>query len=68
MYQKYVNSVPLYRQEKDWEQMGIALSRATMANWVIRSSQDHFEPVIKHLQKELLKRKSSTAMKHLSRY
>ena len=56
MYQKYVNSVPLYRQEKDWEQMGIALSRATMANWVIRSSQEHFEPVIKHLQKELLKR------------
>ena len=56
MYQKYVNSVPLYRQEKDWEQMGIALSRTTMANWVIRSSQDHFEPVIKHLQKELLKR------------
>lgn len=56
MYQKYVNSVPLYRQEKDWEQMGIALSRATMANWVIRSSQEHFEPVIKHMQKELLKR------------
>ncbi len=56
MYQKYVNSVPLYRQEKDWEQMGIALSRATMANWVIRSSQYHFEPVIRHLQKELLKR------------
>ena len=56
MYQKYVNSIPLYRQEKDWEQMGIALSRATMANWVIRSSQDHFEPVIKHMRKELLKR------------
>lgn len=56
MYQKYVNAVPLYRQEKDWEQMGIALSRATMANWIIRSSQDHFEPVIKHLRKKLLKR------------
>ncbi|MBP3457740.1 MAG: IS66 family transposase [Lachnospiraceae bacterium] len=56
MYQKYVNSVPLYRQEKDWEQMGIALSRATMANWVIRTSQDYFEPIVKHLQKELLKR------------
>ena len=55
-YQKYVNSIPLYRQEKDWEQMGIALSRATMANWVIRSTQEHFEPVIKHMQKELLKR------------
>lgn len=56
MYQKYVNSIPLYRQEKDWEQMGIALSRAIMANWVIRSTQEHFEPVIKHMQKELLKR------------
>ena len=25
MYQKYVNSVPLYRQEKDWERLGISL-------------------------------------------
>jgi len=24
MYQKYVNSIPLYRQEKDWEQLGIS--------------------------------------------
>lgn len=56
MYQKYVNSVPLYRQEKDWEQMGIALSRATMANWVIRCSEDYFKPVVKHLKKELMSR------------
>ena len=56
MYQKYVNSVPLYRQEKDWERFGIALTRATMANWVIRCSEDYFTPVIDHLRKELLKR------------
>lgn len=56
MYQKYVNAVPLYRQEKDWEQLGIGLSRATMANWIIRCSQDYFSPVAKHLQKQLLKR------------
>jgi hypothetical protein len=56
MYQKYVNSVPLYRQEKDWEHLGIALSRTTMANWVIRCSEDYFTPVIDHLRKELLKR------------
>jgi len=56
MYQKYVNSVPLYRQEKDWERLGIALTRATMANWVIRCSEDYFTPVIDHLRKELLKR------------
>lgn len=56
MYQKYVNSVPLYRQEKDWEQMGLSLSRATMANWVIRCSQDYLIPVVEHLQKKLLER------------
>ncbi len=56
MYQKYVNSVPLYRQEKDWEQLGISLSRATMANWVIRCSQDYLYPVLDHLRKELLSR------------
>lgn len=56
MYQKYVNSVPLYRQEKDWEQLGIALSRATMANWIIRCSDDYLQPIIKHLQKKLLNR------------
>lgn len=56
IYQKYVNAVPLYRQEKDWENMGIALSRATMANWVIRCTQDYLIPVVEHLQKELLSR------------
>lgn len=56
MYQKYVNSVPLYRQEKDWEQIGIGLSRSTMANWIIRSSEDHLIPVVNHLRKELMKR------------
>lgn len=58
MYQKYVNSMPLYRQEKDWEQLGISLKRATMANWVIRCSQDYFYPVISHLRNELLRRET----------
>lgn len=56
MYQKYVNSMPLYRQEKEWEALGLALSRSTMANWIIRCSQDYFYPVIEHMRKELLKR------------
>jgi len=56
MYQKYVNSLPLYRQEKDWEQLGIALSRATMANWIIRCSQDYLIPVTGYLRKKLLER------------
>lgn len=54
MYQKYVNCVPLYRQEKDWEQLGITLSRATMANQVIRCSENYLIPVTEHLRKGLL--------------
>jgi transposase len=56
MYQKYVNSMPLYRQEKDWENLGIALKRSTMANWIIRCSQDYFYPVIGYMREQLLKR------------
>ena len=56
MYQKYVNGIPLYRQEKDWERMGIKLTRATMANWVNRCSDDYFTPLIKHMRGLLLQR------------
>ncbi len=56
MYQKYVNAMPLYRQEKDWEQYGIKLSRATLANWVIRCAQDWLMPITEALHKELIKR------------
>lgn len=56
MYQKYVNAVPLYRQEKDWHQLGFALSRATMANWIIRCSQDYLAPITACLREKLLQR------------
>ena len=56
MYQKYMQGIPLYRQEKDWERMGILLSRATMANWVIRCAEDYLMPVTDYLRKKLLAR------------
>ncbi len=67
MYQKYVNSVPLYRQEKDWENLGLSLKRATMAHWIIRCAQDYFTPVIEHLKKEPLAVRCFTVMKRRSR-
>jgi transposase len=42
MDQKYVMSVPLYRQEQAFLRDGIPLSRQTMANWVIRCAEDYF--------------------------
>ena len=38
IYQKFCNGLPYYRQEKDWKQYGVEITRATMANWVIRHS------------------------------
>ena len=56
MYQKYVNAVPLYRQEKDWGQLGLELSRTTMANWIIRCAEEYLRPVFEHLHRTLLAR------------
>ena len=56
MYQKYANSMPLYRQEQDWKQMGVILSRATLANWIIYCSGNYFRPLYDHFHRELLKR------------
>jgi len=55
MYQKYVNGMPLYRQEKDWANQGIVLSRATLANWIIRSANDWLLPLWETTKAHLLK-------------
>ena len=44
MTQKYVDGLPLARQEKIWAREGISLSRATMANWVIQCSEVWLKP------------------------
>ena len=54
MTQKYVDGLPLARQEKVWAREGISLSRATMANWVIQCSQSWLKPLYKHMKQELL--------------
>lgn len=55
MYQKYVLSVPFYRQERDFLRMGAALRRDTMAYWVIRCAEDWLKPLYDRMHKQLLK-------------
>lgn len=55
MYQKYMMSVPLYRQEKDFKRMGAELKRDMMANWVIRSSEYWLMPLYERMHEQLLK-------------
>jgi transposase len=55
MYQKYVMSMPLYRQEKDFKRMGAELKRDMMANWLIRSSEYWLKPLYDKMREQLLK-------------
>ena len=57
MNAKYVDGLPLNRQEKQWKHLGFDISRQTMANWVIRASNDWLEPLYQRLHNELLNRK-----------
>ena len=61
MYQKYVNAVPLYRQEKDWEQMGAFLSRGTLGRWIKICSDEYFVPIYEYFHRLLLGRKFAMA-------
>ena len=56
MYQKFCNGLPYCRQEKDWKQYGVEITRATMANWVIRNSEAFFLPMYEYFHRKLLER------------
>jgi transposase len=57
MHQKFVNALPLYRQEKEWKTLGLDLSRASMANWIMVASRDWLTPVLDLMHKKLLEEK-----------
>ena len=61
MYQKFCNGLPYCRQEKDWKQYGVAITRATMANWVIRNSEAFFLPMYEYFHRKLLEREFAMA-------
>lgn len=54
MHQKFVNALPLYRQEKEWKTLGVNLSRATMANWIMVASRDWLMPLVERMHQILL--------------
>lgn len=57
MHQKFVNALPLYRQEKEWQTLGVTLSRATMANWMIVAARDWLTPLVNRIHQKLLQEK-----------
>jgi transposase len=54
MYQKFVMGMPFARQEKDWYRIGLYLSRADMANWIIRCCEEWLLPIYNRIHEKLL--------------
>jgi len=55
MVQKFVEGVPLYRQEQSFSRLGFSLSRQTLANWMLVGA-DWLKPIYTRLKLHLLQR------------
>lgn len=55
MTQKYVESMPLHRQEKHMERFGISLSRQTLSNWILYGANTWLSPIYDQMREHLLK-------------
>ena len=53
MNAKYVNAVPLYRQEQEFERCGLHISRQNMANWTIQCADRYLALLYDHLHEKL---------------
>ena len=53
MNAKYVNAVPLYRQEQELERYGLHISRQNMANWTIQCADRYLAVLYDYLHEKL---------------
>ena len=57
MLNKFQFTLPLQRQEKLWQIMGLNLSKQIMSNWIQYAYRDYLRPLIGLMKKQLLKEK-----------
>ena len=53
MNAKYVNAVPLYRQEQEFERYGLHISRQNMANWTIQCADRYLAILYDYLHEQM---------------
>lgn len=51
---KYVNALPLYRQEQAYKANDVNISRQTMANWTISVALTYLKPLWEKFRKEMM--------------
>ena len=56
-HEKFTKSVPFYRLEKSFEELGAKITRTSMANWAIKCSNLYFKPMTDFFHRKLLERK-----------
>lgn len=54
MNAKYVNGMPLARQEREFARYSLRLSTKTMSNWIIRYAEKYLQAVIDLMKEEFL--------------
>ena len=54
IYQKYELKVPAYRQENDWQKMGLPVQRQDLVNWQMKVTDYYFKPLYSLLKEILL--------------
>ena len=57
MNAKYVNGMPLARQEREFARYDLNLSTKTMANWIIQCADRYLQPLYNLMKEELLRSK-----------
>ena len=57
MSKKFVEGMPLYRQEQQFIRRGVLLSRQTMSNWVLHSANQWLSKIYDLMHEELVKRR-----------
>src|SRR5660398_21196 len=55
MNRKYSEAIPLYRQEQQFKNFGIELSRQNLANWIIHGANNWLKYLYNRIHKTLLK-------------
>lgn len=62
MNAKYVNGMPLARQEREFARYDLDLSTKTMANWITNCADRYLKPLYQLMKEELLEAKSYNAL------
>lgn len=51
---KFVQAIPLYRQEQEYKRQGIPISRQNMSDWLLKVSEVYMKPLYNLMEEKLL--------------